>query len=141
MSAETTGKHHQHNYKSAIHYKAGTHKSLLKRLKANKTVGPFSWTGDVSDLPFTDCAVNPIGAVPYKYDLTRARACDDPFINAAIKPPGFRMTAMQQLRDRAFPYCCWLKSDIASAFLCMQMAQHDMPWMMFAWHHPNNTDF
>ena len=137
-----TGKHHATNYKSSLSYKARTHKSLLKRLSANKTVGPYAWSGDVSSLPFTDCAVNPLGAVPYKTDQTRARACDDPFINDAIMDtPTFKMLALQQLRDGAFPYCCWLKSDVASAFTCMHLTQKDLPWMMFSWYHPDDTTF
>ena len=52
-----TGKHHQPNYKSSIAFRPGVHKSLLKRLANNKTVGPFAWTGDVSELPFPNCAV------------------------------------------------------------------------------------
>ena len=82
-----TGKHHELNYKSATEtYRAQTHKSLLKRLDTHKTLGPFAWTGNVQDLPFPNCAINSVGAVPYKYELDRARACDDPVINAAVDP-------------------------------------------------------
>ena len=135
------GKYHKTNYKSSLSFKSGVQKSLLKRLAANKTTGPFAWTGDVSTLPFPDCAVNPIGAVPYKYEPDRARACDDPFINEAITPPGFSMPAMQMLRDAAFPYCSWLKSDVAAAFAAMNLSTDDMPWMMFSWYHPDDTTF
>ena len=136
------GKHHKHNYKSSIQYKEGTHKSLLKRLAANKTAGPYEWSGNVADLPFENCAINPLGAVPYKYEPSRARACDDPIINDAIPDtPTFKMSAIQQLRDGAFPYCYWLKSDVASAFLCMHLQQKDLPWMIFSWYRPDDTNF
>ena len=136
-----TGKHHHSNYKSALEFKSGVTKSLLKRLDTSKTVGPFAWTQDMSDIPMPDCAVNPIGAVRYKYEHDRARACDDPFINTAIDPPGFTMDAMDRLRAAAFPGCSWLKSDVASAFPCMNLCQEDLPWMLFAWYHPDDTDF
>ena len=136
------GKFHAPNYTSALEqFRSQTTKSLIKRLQTHKTVGPFSWSGTVDDLPFLNCAVNPIGAVAYKYEPDRARACDDPFINAAIQPTHFKMPALQQLRDAAYPCCSWSKSDVASAFTCMNMAQHDLPHMMFAWYHPDDTEF
>ena len=136
-----SGKHYTPNYKSSLEFRSGVTKSLLKRLDTNKTAGPFAWTGDLADLPFQDCAVNPIGAVRYKYEPDRARACDDPHINQATLPPGFSITAMQQIRDGAFPCCSWYKSDVASAFPCMPLPQTDLPWMMFTWYHPDDTDF
>ena len=135
------GKHYKQNYKSSLLFKSGVHKSLCKRLATNKTTGPFAWTGSVDDLPFSDCAINPIGAVRYKYEQDRARACDDPFINDAITPPSFSMPAMQQLRERAFPFCSWAKSDVEAAFPCMKLAQGDLPWMLFTWYAPDDTDF
>ena len=137
-----TGKHHKLNYKSALgQHKQGTHNSLLKRLMTGKTMGPFAWSGSVEDLPFTHCAINPIGAVPYKYEPDRARACDDPIINDAITATHFKMPAMQMLRDDAYPGCSWLKSDIAAAFPTMNVAQQDLVWMMFAWFAPEDTTF
>ena len=79
-----TGKHHANNYKSALLYKQQVHKSLLKRLTAQKTVGPFLWNGELTSLPWADCAVYPLGAVPYKDDMSRARACDDMICNEGM---------------------------------------------------------
>jgi hypothetical protein len=62
-------------------------------------------------------------------------------INAAIDPPHFKMPALQQLRDDAFPGCCWQKSDIAAAFPTMGIALTDLPWMLFAWYAPDDIDF
>jgi hypothetical protein len=136
------GKHHAPNYKSAVtEFRPQVTKSLLKRLATNKTMGPYSWSGNVNDLPFTSCGVNPIGAVPYKYEPGRARACDDPWINAAIDPPHFKMTALEQLRRDAYPCCSWAKTDVEAAFPVMHVRQTDLPWMLFAWYHPDDTTF
>ena len=136
------GKHHKPNYRSAVEdFKPQVTKSLLKRLATGKTVGPFSWDGDPESLPFTDCGINPLGAVPYKLEPGRARACDDPWINEAITPPHFKMTALDMLRDNAYPFCSWLKSDIDSAFPVMNVRHCDLPWMLFSWFHPEDTTF
>ena len=58
-----SGKHYTPNYKSSLEFRSGVTKSLLKRLETNKTAGPFAWTGDIADIPYPDCAINPIGAV------------------------------------------------------------------------------
>ena len=78
------GKHHGLNYKSALSFRAQTHKSLIKRLNTHETAGPYQWLGDVNDSPFDDCATNSLGAVLCKLEPDRARACDDSAINVAI---------------------------------------------------------
>ena len=46
------GKFHAPNYTSALEqFRSQTTKSLIKRLQTHKTVGPFSWSGTVEDLP------------------------------------------------------------------------------------------
>jgi hypothetical protein len=47
----------------------------MKRLAKSKTSGPYQWSGNVQVLPFERCTINPMGAVPYKYEQDRARAC------------------------------------------------------------------
>ena len=135
------GKHHGLNYKSALSFRAQTHKSLIKRLNTHKTAGPYQWSGDINDLPFDDCAINSLGAVPYKLEPDRARACDDSAINVAITPPHFKQPALQQLREAAYPGCSWSKSDIAAAFPTMNVRQQDLVWLMFAWCAPEDTEF
>jgi hypothetical protein len=123
-----TGKHDTHNYKSASQeFRAQTHKSLLKRLAANKTKVLDGWTGEIDCIPFADCALNPMGAVPYKYEPDRARACDDMVCNDDITAPYFRPCALQQIRDRSFQGCSYAKCDIDSAFPCMPLDQADLP--------------
>lgn len=139
--AQLTGKHHASNYKSALQYKAQVHKSLRKRLDACKTAGPFLWNGDLTNLPWADCAINPMGAVPYKDDLSRARACDDMLCNEVSIAPYFKQSALQQIRDRSFPYCEYAKSDVEAAFTCMHMSSSDLPWLLFAWYHIDDTTF
>ena len=135
------GKFHAKNYKSALTFKAEVHKSLLKRLQAGKTVGPFPWNGDLGGIPYNNCAVNPLGAVGYKDDKTRARACDDVFCNADNTAPYFKQTALQQIREQTFPYCSYSKTDVEAAFTCMHMAEQDIPWLLFAWYDAADTNF
>ena len=137
-----SGKHHSTNYKSANStFREQTHNSLMKRLAKSKTSGPYQWSGNVQDLPFERCTINPMGAVPYKYEQDRARACDDAIINDYITAPYFRMPANQQIRDLAFLCCSWYKSDVADAFLSMAIATSDLPFMLFTWYHPDDTTF
>lgn len=88
------GKFHKKNYKSALNYKTEVHNSLLKRLQSGRTVGPFYWDGDINSINFKNLAINPLGAVPYKDDATRARACDNMFCNDDNSAPYFCMPAM-----------------------------------------------
>jgi hypothetical protein len=63
------------------------------------------------------------------------------FCNTDNDAPYFRQLALHQIRERTFPYCEYAKSDIESAFPCMHMADDDLPYLMFARDHPDDTEF